>query len=254
MKKTNSYFVRAIGLLLLFSVVFSAFTLVSINASDVSDYAVVKEQSLFLDSEEETVPETIHVDINEPTDDNLVKIELELKSGNGYVPVKWSEVPGAVRYEFTAATYPSGWHIITIETTNPFVKWWSPDNGDYSVRAAVCITAFNADNVIIGKSSWDPYTISSACVDWWGMCGDADFDYKLSVKDATIIQKYVAGMVEFDAPQSQMLEVADTNDDYTVDIKDATAIQKYLAGIASSGHVGEDRWWGSCNYYFVNKI
>lgn len=254
MKKTNSHFGRVISFLLLFSVVFSAFTLVSINASVVSDYAVVKEQSLFLDSEEEPIPETVPIDVKEPIDDNIVKIEFEIKGGEGCVSVKWSEVPGAVRYEFILVTPPDdsseGFSKTIATTTKPFVEWWHPA----SMYTKFGITAFNADNVIIGKSSLDSYGISQACVDWWGMCGDADFDYRLSVKDATFIQKYVAGLVEFGAPQDQMLEVADTNDDYTVDIKDATAIQKYLAGIVSSGHVGEERWWGSCDYYFVNKI
>ena len=58
--------------------------------------------------------------------------------------------------------------------------------------------------------------------------GDANCDSKLNVKDATTIQKHIAGIVTLG---SDGLSVADYNEDGKVNVKDATAIQKFIAGI-----------------------
>ena len=76
------------------------------------------------------------------------------------------------------------------------------------------------------------------------LIGDMDKDYKLTVKDATYIQKCLAGILEF--PQNDKVDgdytagdhkyylayVSDFNRDGERSIKDATAIQKFVAGIA----------------------
>ncbi len=58
--------------------------------------------------------------------------------------------------------------------------------------------------------------------------GDANCDSKLNVKDATAIQKHIAGI---ETLGSDGLSVADYNEDGKVNVKDATAIQKFIAGI-----------------------
>ena len=78
------------------------------------------------------------------------------------------------------------------------------------------------------------------------LIGDADGDRKLTVKDATYIQKCLAGLEEFyrfDEIEANRYEgpncdgaglpvyVTDFNCDHQRDIKDATAIQKHLAGL-----------------------
>lgn len=59
--------------------------------------------------------------------------------------------------------------------------------------------------------------------------GDVNLDGKLNIRDATLIQKYLAKMVEFNDLQKKYL--ADFNADFKVTIKDATAIQKKIANI-----------------------
>ncbi len=61
--------------------------------------------------------------------------------------------------------------------------------------------------------------------------GDVNRDGKINVKDATLIQKFVAKMIEFDADQ---LTLANVNLDEEVNIKDATLIQKFIADIVDS--------------------
>ena len=62
----------------------------------------------------------------------------------------------------------------------------------------------------------------------YGYIGDADLNGRITVKDATYIQKSVAKIVELN--DNSML-LANVNFDANITIKDATAIQKYLAQI-----------------------
>lgn len=64
--------------------------------------------------------------------------------------------------------------------------------------------------------------------------GDMNNDGKLNIKDATYLQKGLAGLVEmpkitFDFEDFINYDVTDFNGDGAVNIKDATAIQKYIA-------------------------
>ncbi len=61
--------------------------------------------------------------------------------------------------------------------------------------------------------------------------GDADRDQKVTVKDATSIQKHVAGLLTLD---EEALLCSDANIDENVNVNDATIIQKYVAGMAVS--------------------
>lgn len=68
------------------------------------------------------------------------------------------------------------------------------------------------------------------------LLGDVNLDQKVNVKDATLIQKYAALLVNFD--EGEFLR-ADVNADGGVNIKDATAIQKYAALIETGLPIGE---------------
>ncbi len=61
-----------------------------------------------------------------------------------------------------------------------------------------------------------------------GLLGDADMDGQLNVKDATAIQKFIAGLLDFIEEQKSL---ADFNGDGDINVKDATAIQKRIAGL-----------------------
>ncbi len=58
--------------------------------------------------------------------------------------------------------------------------------------------------------------------------GDVNRDGSVNIKDATAIQKKVAGLISFDEEQ---VFLADFNEDASVNVKDATAIQKKIAGL-----------------------
>ncbi len=68
------------------------------------------------------------------------------------------------------------------------------------------------------------------------LLGDADLDEKITVKDATVIQKVTAKLSTFDADAEK---AADADGSGTVNIKDATAIQKYVASIETGYPIGK---------------
>ncbi len=61
--------------------------------------------------------------------------------------------------------------------------------------------------------------------------GDANGDGKISVADATAIQKYIASIIEFSDIQKAAGEVTGDN---RITVGDATKIQKYIAGIVQN--------------------
>lgn len=66
--------------------------------------------------------------------------------------------------------------------------------------------------------------------------GDVDFNGKVTIADATYIQKFSSNAVILSAMQRIL---ADVNNDGYVNIKDATLIQKYLASYSDTGRTGE---------------
>lgn len=60
------------------------------------------------------------------------------------------------------------------------------------------------------------------------LIGDVNNDGAVSIEDATIVQKYLANMVDFD---EEARICADTDGNGAVSIEDATIVQKYLAGM-----------------------
>ena len=68
-----------------------------------------------------------------------------------------------------------------------------------------------------------------------GILGDADEDSKVNIKDATAIQKHIAGLITLTQTGEKL---ADVDSNTTVNIKDATAIQKHIAGIDTGFDIG----------------
>lgn len=66
--------------------------------------------------------------------------------------------------------------------------------------------------------------------------GDANGDGKVNVKDATQIQKAIAGILNLDETENL---AADVDGNGKVNVKDATAIQKWVAGIETGFLIGE---------------
>ena len=61
-------------------------------------------------------------------------------------------------------------------------------------------------------------------------CGDTDLSGYISVTDATLVQKYIVGIEDFDKLQ---LFNSDVNHDGEISVVDATLIQKHIVGLDS---------------------
>lgn len=70
------------------------------------------------------------------------------------------------------------------------------------------------------------------------LLGDANFDNKINVKDATYIQKAAASLLTLEPIQ---IMAADCDGNSQVNVRDATAIQKFSAGISINMPIGEER-------------
>lgn len=84
------------------------------------------------------------------------------------------------------------------------------------------------DNKKVYEGHWYKY-LGNGEYETIDILGDANEDNKLNIKDATIIQKHLANMLNL---SDRGIKLADFNNSGDINIKDATAIQKHLAGIA----------------------
>ena len=66
------------------------------------------------------------------------------------------------------------------------------------------------------------------------LLGDADGDFSITIKDATLIQRIAIGLSSTDASK-----VCDANEDGRISVKDSTIVQKYVVkGYNNTGNVG----------------
>lgn len=66
--------------------------------------------------------------------------------------------------------------------------------------------------------------------------GDINSDGKITIKDATTLQKKIAGFSDFEGVE---VYISDVDENGRVNVKDATMIQKYLAGAVESDVFGK---------------
>ena len=92
------------------------------------------------------------------------------------------------------------------------------------------ISVMMANVCVFGASADSTYTPPEEFI-----YGDVDMDGEVTVRDATLVQKGVAGVVYLTAVQ-RYLAVADSED---FSVRNATAIQKHLAGLDTASSVDE---------------
>ena len=105
-----------------------------------------------------------------------------------------------------------------------YYNWTPAKKGDYT------ITISDTDN----SGEYAERTISFTVGD--KIYGDANGDGEVNVKDATALQKSLAG-VEYEGAFRRDLADCDVND--VISVKDATCIRKFLANMANSAEAGK---------------
>lgn len=94
------------------------------------------------------------------------------------------------------------------------------------------ITASASDNYSISAEEGTPFdSVEGEAV---GYIGDTDNSLDVTIKDVTVIQKHIAGLLTLEGA-SEILADTDLSGDIT--IKDATIIQKWIAGLEISAPV-----------------
>ena len=103
-----------------------------------------------------------------------------------------------------------------------------PGNYTFIVQAIADVESAMYNDSEIAKPS-AVYTVTAPAQKY--IYGDVDKSNDVTVKDATLVQKYCALVSELDDAQ---MKIADVNGDNKVTISDATYIQKYLASVVSA--------------------
>ncbi|WP_293975282.1 leucine-rich repeat protein [uncultured Ruminococcus sp.] len=101
-------------------------------------------------------------------------------------------------------------------------------------RSLSCNASLEKDNLYvmkIGLVNQDEGEVNITFEKSSAVIGDVNGDGSVTVLDATVLQKYLAGL---DSLSDEQLAVADTNGDGQITVLDATAIQKYLANLVTS--------------------
>lgn len=120
--------------------------------------------------------------------------------------------------------------VIPENVTNAKVRWVSDNPSIANVDDNGNITALSTGETTIYVITEDWGYVDSCTVSVYDI-GDVNGDGKISILDATEIQKYLA---ELSSLNDNQLAVADVNCDGKISILDATEIQKYLAELIPS--------------------
>jgi len=182
---------------------------------NLGEYVAPTEPTTTVVTEPVTTEEVTTSTVTEPTETSTTVVEsstaVDVTESTVYtepseVTTSTTEVPDTSDAEESATTEPS--------------EAASSSAGD-SESTTATVTATQAES-----SELITYII-----------GDADVDGRITVKDATIIQKHVAKLLTLNDVQ---LILADANADENVSVKDATQIQKFVAGFKDILYVGNE--------------
>lgn len=170
-----------------------------------------------------------------PIHDQPLGYEMDayiVDENTGDVMFNWSAHSGAAYYNIRILN--SDHQEIVNEIVEEPYYLWSPITSEHGMLS---VASYDANGKKFAESTLVTYDISLIAMgDWWGEYGDVDCSGKVNIKDATLIQKYLAKLSDID---DAGLGAADVNSDEKINVKDATAIQKYLANISTDTKVGE---------------
>lgn len=109
----------------------------------------------------------------------------------------------------------------------------------------------------VNDSYWGLFDSFTSLCAYNKLSGDVDFDGKVTVRDATLIQKGIANLTTLNISQINVANVNGTT--YEINIKYATHIQKYVAGLTDAinnnylEHLSEIEGNASVYYYKENQ-
>lgn len=189
-----------------------------------------------------------------PTQTNTISLNITLEFiGSNKLTVVADALGGTGEYEYefylndeiyqsySAVNYAT---IFFGEDGEHSLKISAKDSGGRVITSQSSITVENGRLVVPGStnatdptetstntSSTSPTDIAKTYI-----IGDTDFNNTIGIKDATLIRKHLAKIIEFD---EVAFAVSDVDDSGSCTIKDATLIQKYIALVDAPSNVGK---------------
>ncbi len=143
----------------------------------------------------------------------------DITVAQGEIAMVMTAVTPALATPFANLTYETSDASIATVNEHGLVTGVAAGTAVITVKAGDAMTTLN---VTVGEHS--------------GLRGDSDGNGTVNIKDATLIQKYVADLAKLNVMQ---YKCADANADGSTNIKDATEIQKYIADIKTKAPIGE---------------
>lgn len=178
-----------------------------------------------------TTPDSNPADIPILPSDELVADAEIADQETGYVYFNWSPVDGASYYDFTLYDY-DGKEVFTHEISDTTYVFAPED----TVFGYFSVASKDIEENILSESALYSFILMDNEIQLAGNYGDVDENFKINIKDATAIQKYLANITELSDFAARL---ADANADNKVNIKDATTIQKYCANLKPKSRIGE---------------
>lgn len=191
----------------------------TVDQSSAETYDAYGQRNIFLTVTDKNLLDTDRIMLTDYTEDDnitprtpqLVKLSdehflimwEEYNEKNGEVKVKMvnADGDGTLTSDIvTKSVRLSDCHPVV--TTDGLVKWYSTNGNEVTIYAI------------------NPYELT--------LVGDVNGDGTLSILDATLIQEYLVGIVQFDDSQKAF---GDVNGDGTISVTDVTMLQKYVAGL-----------------------
>ena len=181
---------------------------------DASFEEINEQISLIIQAHKDLVRTPISDAAKQTLWDVVKKSQTEVGEREDYTPESWSIYSDA--YSDALETY-----------------YYGQSDEEYYLAAQKLQSAMDALAPVTVTPPDNPTTPDEIYV----LLGDVDGDGKVTVKDATFIQKCVAGLTGLEGYAEF---AADANGDGLVNVKDATEIQKSIAGLKANENIGRD--------------
>ncbi len=163
---------------------------------------------------------------NAASEDEAEKFTVEI-ADTYEVKFIWKAVPDSACYTLNVTGRETG-EVLNI-TTKETVCYWDKEHYEDYIYSATVI-AYDSQGKVLDRTDCIEFSVIMAGVyDWYGTFGDVRGDGDVDIRDATHIQRYLAGLVSFS--RFVQKNYADVDKDEKVTIKDVTEIQKYCAGL-----------------------
>lgn len=193
----------------------------TVDQSNSNTYDVYGQRNIFLTVTKKSLNDTNKIMLTNYTEDDNIKPRTPqlVKLDDDHFLIMWEE--------YNQSTGEIKVKMVTVDGDGTITS----DIVTKNIRLSDCQPIVTKDGLVkwytTNGNEVTMYTVNPYD---FKIVGDINGDGKVSVLDATEIQKYLAGTVKFDDGQKA---VGDVNGDGVISVTDATVIQKYIVGLVT---------------------